>query len=151
MTLYPNKLNFKVKCLSPDELPEAVALIWEEFSEFEASEYSKEGVRAFRAALDDGERNRAMAFYGAFAAGELIGVLAVRKPQHIGYFFVKAEYQRKGVGRALFETMCLDFERKEFTVNSSSYAVEIYRKLGFEPTGAEQVESGIRYTPMKFG
>ena len=151
MTLYPNKLNFKVKCLSPDELPEAVALIWEVFSEFEASEYSKEGVRAFRAALDDGERNRAMAFYGAFVAGELIGVLAVRKPQHIGYFFVKAEYQRKGVGRALFETMCLDFECKEFTVNSSSYAVEIYRKLGFEPTGAEQVESGIRYTPMKFG
>ena len=151
MTLYPNKLNFKVKCLSPDELPEAVALVWEVFSEFEAPEYSKEGVRAFRAALDDGERNKAMAFYGAFSAAELIGVLAVRKPQHIGYFFVKAEYQRKGVGRALFETMCLDFERKEFTVNSSSYAVEIYRKLGFEPTGAEQVESGIRYAPMKFG
>ncbi len=151
MTLYPNKQNFKVKRLSPDELPEAVALIWEVFSEFEAPEYSKEGVRAFRAALDDGERNRAMAFYGAFSAAELIGVLAVRRPQHIGYFFVKAEYQRKGIGRALFETMCLDFERKEFTVNSSSYAVEIYRKLGFEPTGAEQVESGIRYTPMKFG
>ena len=151
MTLYPNKLNFKVKCLSPDELPEAVALVWEVFSEFEAPEYSKEGVRAFRAALDDGERNRAMAFYGAFSAAELIGVLAVRKPQHIGYFFVKAEYQRKGVGRALFETMCLDSERKEFTVNSSPYAVEIYRKLGFEPTGAEQVESGIRYAPMKFG
>lgn len=102
----------KIKRLSPDKLPKAIALIWEVFSEFEAPEYSKEGVRAFRSALDDDERNKTMAFYGAFSAEELIGVLAVRKPQHIGYFFVKTEYQRKGVGQALFETMCLDFERK---------------------------------------
>ena len=134
MTLYPNKLNFKVKRLSPDELPEAVALIWEVFSEFEAPEYSKEGVRAFRAALDDGERNRAMAFYGAFSAAELIGVLAVRKPQHIGYFFVKAEYQRKGVGRALVSVVLEKYRgvrQIELATDDVPETVGFYKALGF--------------------
>jgi predicted GNAT family N-acyltransferase len=37
---------------------------------------------------------------------------------------------------------------RTLTVNSSPYAVPVYAKLGFVPTDREQVQSGIRYTPM---
>ena len=36
------------------------------------------------------------------------------------------------------------------TVNSSPYAVEVYRHLGFTPTGGEQNIDGLRFTPMKY-
>ncbi|MCQ4640814.1 GNAT family N-acetyltransferase [Blautia coccoides] len=41
-------------------------------------------------------------------------------------------------------------ENKEFTVNSSPYAVPVYHKFGFVDTDCEQLTDGMRYTPMKF-
>ena len=93
---------------------------------------------------------RHMPFYGAFHGGELVGVLAMRKPQHISLFFVKEVWHRQGVGRLLFDAMRRDYADQVFTVNSSSYAVEVYRHLGFVPTNTEQLTNGIRYTPMRF-
>ena len=89
-------------------------------------------------------------FYGAFEGDSLIGTLSMREPQHIGGFFVKSDYHRKGIGRDLFNTMRRDYDKQEFTVNSSPYAVEIYRHLGFEVMDQEQTVNGIRFTPMKY-
>ena len=80
----------------------------------------------------------------------LVGVLCMRAPQHIGDFFVEAAYHRRGISRQLFEAMRRDYSRQVFTVNSSPYAVEVYRHLGFVPTDTEQLTDGIRYTPMLF-
>lgn len=44
-----------------------------------------------------------------------------------------------------------DHEKQEFTVNSSPYAVEIYKRLGFAQEDAERFSpEGLRYTPMRF-
>ena len=43
-----------------------------------------------------------------------------------------------------------DYDTQIFTVNSSPYAVEVYRHLGFVATDAEQCTDGLRYTPMRF-
>ena len=56
--------------------------------------------------------------------------------------------------RALFSAV-RDFCRTDpavsrITVNSSPYAVEIYRRLGFTATDAERVTDGIRFTPMTY-
>ena len=139
-----------VKRLSPDELPEAIALMWEVFCRFEAPVYPQEGIDEFRASLDHAERNARMKFYGAYEANTLIGVLAMRAPQHIGYFFVREDCQHRGIGKKLFETMRLDYAVQEFTVNAAPIAVDIYRHLGFVPTDTEKITNGIRYTPMRF-
>ena len=139
-----------VRRLAPEEIPAALELCWRVFLEFEAPEYSPEGVAAFRASLDDRERTRQLDFYGAFEVEKLVGVLCMRRPQHIGGFFVDAAYHRRGIGRRLFEAMRQDYETQIFTVNSSPYAVEVYRRLGFVPTDTEQFTDGLRYTPMRF-
>ena len=141
---------YPVRRLSPEEIPAALELCWQVFLEFEAPEYPAEGVAAFRASLDDKERTRQLKFYGAFDGEKLVGVLCMRAPQHIGGFFVDAAYHRRGIGRHLFEAMRRDYQTQIFTVNSSPYAVEVYRHLGFVPTDTEQLTDGLRYTPMRF-
>lgn len=130
------------------EIQNAIDLIWEVFLQFEAPVYSTQGIQHFRECLNDTERTRAMKWYGAFDKGNLVGVLTMREPQHIGGFFVKAEYQQKGFGKMMLTRMKADYEKQEFTVNSSPYAVEIYKHLGFTPTDTEQTVNGLRFTPM---
>ena len=141
---------YPVRRLAPEEIPAALELCWRVFLEFEAPEYPEEGVAAFRASLDDRERTRRLNFYGAFDGEVLVGVLCMRPPQHIGGFFVDAAYHRRGIGRRLFEAMRQDYEAQVFTVHSSPYAVEVYRRLGFVPTDREQLTDGLRYTPMRY-
>ena len=136
--------------LLSDEIKDATELMWDVFLQFVASEYSEEGIQAFRASLDDQERNAAMTWYGAFENGHLVGVLCMRKPQHIGDFFVRADFQGKGHGRQLFARMKEDYTDQHFTVNSSPYAVPIYQKLGFRAIGPEQVVDGLRFIPMEY-
>lgn len=56
----------------------------------------------------------------------------------------------RAIGRRLFEAMRRDYSRQVFTVNSSPYAVEVYRHLGFTPTDREQSVDGLRFTPMQY-
>ena len=113
-------------------------------------DYSPEGVGEFKRILSDEAYINSLKVYGAFYDDKLVGVLAVREPQHISLFFVKAEFQKQGIGRKLFERLKKDSAEKVFTVNSSPFAVGIYEKLGFTATDSEQVTNGIRYTPMKY-
>lgn len=142
------KHAYIIRCLHPDEIRTALDLIWEVFLQFEAPDYPAEGVRTFRAYLDDSEKTGKMKFWGAFDGETLVGTICVRPPQHIGGFFVRGDYHCQGIGRALFDAMRAEYEKHEFTVNSSPYAVEIYRHLGFTAADSEQLADGIRFTPM---
>ena len=42
------------------------------------------------------------------------------------------------------------YAHQVFTVNSSPYAVEVYRHLGFVPTDDEKSVDGLRFTPMQY-
>lgn len=142
----------QIRAILPEELPQAQALVWKTFLQFEAPDYSDEGVRTFEnSVMHDKEFIAKLRFYGAFEAGQLWGVLATRGDgSHIALFFVDGSRQRQGVGRKLFEAAAANSRAAKITVNSSPYAVEIYHRLGFFDTAPEQTTDGMRYTPMAY-
>jgi ribosomal protein S18 acetylase RimI-like enzyme len=85
---------------------------------------------------------------------DIAGVIEVRDYNHISLFFVKKEYQNRGVGKKLTElaiTKCREHQPAAtyIDVNSSPYAVHIYEKMGFVKQSEEQIKNGIRFTPLK--
>ena len=91
------KHAYIIRCLHPDEIRTALDLIWEVFLQFEAPDYPAEGVRTFRAYLDDSKKTGKLKFWGAFDGETLVGTICVRPPQHIGGFFVRGDYHRQGI------------------------------------------------------
>ncbi len=135
--------------LKNDEKPAALNLAWKVFMQFEAPEYSQEGIETFRNFINDKKSTDSLMMYGAFENDEIIGVIATRSDKsHISLFFVNEKYQNQGLGRKLFNTVLEKCESNHMTVNSSPYAVGFYHKLGFKDESPEQLTDGIRYTPM---
>lgn len=135
--------------IEQQDLALALALVERVFLQFEAPDYAPEGIATFRAFLHDPEAVAALTFYGATVEEQLVGILATRGSSHIALFFVEPCFQRQGIGRALFLAAKKVCNTDVMTVNSSPYAVEIYRRLGFLPISGEQMKDGIRFTPMK--
>jgi len=145
--------DFDYSEMSRDKLYDTLALIRDVFMEFEAPDYSEEGIAEFldyleplsiTTMLDDGE----MRIWICEFDDCIIGAMAAGK-EHINLLFVDGKFHRKGIARRLLEIMIEDYNPSEITVNSSPYAVEVYKRLGFAETDSEREENGIRFTPMK--
>lgn len=77
-----------IRPLEADEIPAALSLAWEVFSEYEAPVYSAEGTEEFRKCLNDEAYLSGIEFYGAFESEKLIGVVGIRgEAKHICFFF----------------------------------------------------------------
>ena len=139
----------QIRELNSNEIPQALELTLEVFMEFEAPDYSQEGVDEFQSFLNKQDEIGKLRFFGTFHQNTLLGILAMRN-EHICLLFVRKEFHRKGLAKALFLHILELMKSEKITVNSSPYAIEVYRKLGFTATSPEQVTNGIRYTPMTF-
>lgn len=144
--------NIFVRALEQGERAKALCLAWQVFQEYEAPDYTKEGVEEFYKSIHDENCLSGLCLYGASAQEELVGVIATRNGgSHIALFFVDGKYHGQGIGTRLFQTAWEKCAFGKMTVNSSPYAVSIYHKLGFHVTDMEQVVNGLRFTPMEFG
>ena len=144
-------MEYNIRKLESIETKTALVLVNRVFMEYEAPDYTEEGVGEFNKTMRDEEYLSKLCMYGAFAHEKLIGVIATRSEgTHIALFFVDGGFQGKGVGRSLFQTVLADCESNRITVNSSPYAVPIYKKLGFTETDTEQTVNGLRFTPMEY-
>lgn len=140
-------MNITLYELNHSEVATALELTWKVFMEFEAPDYSQEGIDEFRRFLANHVKVEKLQFYGAFSREKMVGVLAMQQ-SHISLLFVEKEFHRQGIARSLFQYMLSHTSGDSITVNSSPYALDVYRKLGFIATSAEQITNGIRYTPM---
>lgn len=119
--------------------------------QYEAPDYSEQGIRTFTDFINNKEATDNLQMYGAFMNGELVGVIATRNSgNHIALFFVDSKYHRQGIGRKLFEKAAAVSTADNITVNSSPFAVAVYQKLGFVPDCGEMLTDGLRYTPMTY-
>lgn len=92
-------------------------------------------------------------YHVAIESGELAGVIATRDNQHLFHLFVCEAFQRRGLARQLWavarETCLAAGASGVFTVNSSRFAVGLYRKLGFIEVGPAVEQHGVVCVPMK--
>ena len=132
------------------EMSKALELVWKVFMEYEAPDYTEEGIIEFKKAIDDISWVRARDFYGAYDENNnILGVIATKDLTHIALFFVDGKHHKQGIGRKLFDKVKSLNSGKFFTVNSSPYAHEVYKHLGFVDTDSEQSINGLKFYPMK--
>jgi GNAT superfamily N-acetyltransferase len=145
--------------LKRSDLKNALDLVWTVFLEFEAPDYSPEGIEEFKKFISYDSmmiqfEKEELCFWGCIINQELTGVIATRGTSHICLLFVNKEYHRQGIGKRLFFTVIEDCKRKSngktITVHSSPYAVEVYHRLGFVDLDQEKTVNGLRFTPMSY-
>lgn len=139
--------------------PAAKELAWKVFCRFEAEQYGEEGTENFRVFLQDEmlEKMISLGNYVVFAAVDerenMVGIISLRKENHISLLFVDADYHRQGIGKALIQEAAKHVLRTTkhttMTVNGAPYALEFYHKIGFLDLAPEQTTDGIIYTPMQ--
>ena len=138
----------EIRKIDYEKLSEALELIWKTFMEYEAPDYSQQGIEEFKKSIYDKEWLLAREFYGAYEDNALLGVIATKDKSHIALFFVDGKYHRRGIGRKLFEKALDENDKDYFTVNSSPYAKEAYEHLGFECIDDMQCINGLKFYPM---
>jgi GNAT superfamily N-acetyltransferase len=141
----------RIEKINAENREKALTLVLSVFMQYEAPDYSENGIQTFTSFMNNKESITKLEMYGAFMNGEIAGVIATRScGNHIALLFVDGKYHRQGIGRKLFETVVKESTGDKITVNSSPYAVDVYKKLGFIPDSDEQLADGIRYTPMTY-
>jgi len=134
-----------------DKRAQALKLVLDVFMQYEAPDYAAEGIDTFVNFLHDESQIDALEMLGAYDGEKIVGAIATRgNGSHISLLFVDGALHRQGIGRQLFAEVLRRSPAQSISVNSSPFAVEAYRRLGFTPTGGEQVRDGIRFTPMLY-
>lgn len=154
--------NIIIRRINAEEVADAMALVLEVFMQFEAPDYSPEGVETFKRDIVENPEYLESArlgvcpIYGAFDGDMLVGLMGMRSNKtHINLVFTKKEYHRRGIARAIFSYLLEDILKENpaldaLTLNSSPYGLPFYLAIGFIPQSDEQEINGIRFTPMKY-
>ena len=149
------KLTYRT--MQPEEADRAAELVSRTFLEFVAPAYPAEGTQTFLTyAGADPLRERLAAgavTLIALEGDDLVGMIEMRRLDHISLLFVDGQHQGRGIAReltrrALAIARAADPALTRVTVNSSPNAVEAYRRLGFQLTDDLQQQNGIIYQPM---
>lgn len=154
--------NIVIRRITGDEVESAMSLALEVFMQYEAPDYSPEGVETFKKDIVENPeylenaRQGKCPIYGAFDGEKIVALMGMRSSKtHINLVFTKREYHRKGIARAIFRYLLEDITQENpalnaLTLNSSPYGIPFYLAIGFLPLSEEQEMNGIRFTPMKY-
>ncbi len=83
----------------------------------------------------------------------IVALLSSKNTTHIFHFFILPQYQRKGIGTALWRNYLFQLPVHRplmITVKSSDFACDFYHKLGFVDKQPRCVENGLVYTLMQY-
>ena len=152
------RMSYEFRWAKADEWAPAMEMIWKTFLKFEGNDYTEEGIRNFFDFITDDKLHAAFLrgdyqMMVALDEGRVIGVGSIRNRNHLSLLFVDEDYHRRGVGKTLLEKLCQYLQREEgerfMSLKAAPYAVEFYRKLGFNAVNGEEEYSGIRVTSME--
>ncbi|MGD9212693.1 MAG: GNAT family N-acetyltransferase [Desulfobacteraceae bacterium] len=147
--------KIQIREMHTEDADQVFELVKAGFDEFVKPDLTEEGVTEFFRAVQEFIYTRPDNHFIMIARSEnkIIGMIDVKDNNHICLFFVAKEFQRKSVGGQLLENTILKSipnspQIFEITVNSSTFAVSIYKKLGFKQSNAKQMVNGIKFIPM---
>lgn len=150
--------NYCIKNVDFKDIEEAFELVKDVFMEFDAPDYSQEGVNEFINKIIENKefinkfKTGEQIMIGAFHNNKIIVVLAISTRNHISLVFVDKKYHRMGIATKLVNEIASRLKSKnidKIKLNSSPYAIQFYEKIGFIATDIEQIKIGIRYVPME--
>jgi len=131
------------------------ALIGRGFDRFVRADLTEEGVAEFARAA------RLMIFKQppehfvmvAESDGLIVGMIDMKNYSHICLFFVEPSCIGQGIGRGLLDHAIVECrthkaDLQQIDVNSSLWALSVYRSLGFRQRKPEQMINGIRFVEM---
>jgi GNAT superfamily N-acetyltransferase len=141
----------------PGDIPEISRLISDLAARYIVHDFTAEGAERLLSAMSE------HAIAGYFQDGyrchvaetheSLAGVVATRDNRHLYHLFVADRHQGRGLATRLWHVArdaCLaEHDAREFTVNSSRFAVGFYEKLGFVRQADFQEHGGVISIPMK--
>ncbi len=140
-----------IKEIDKTAFDDALSLVWRVFQEYEAPDYTQQGIDEFYNSIHDESFLSKLSMLGAYVSEELVGVIATRNNgTHIALFFVDGNYHRQGIGKKLLRKVLEQSTALRATVNSSPFAVPVYRKMGFIDTDKEQIVNGLGFMPMAY-
>jgi GNAT superfamily N-acetyltransferase len=149
----------RVRLMRPDEALEVACLVRRVFDACVAPCFDEQGRQEFYAYIEPAAfRQRSESGEGpcwvAEKLGQIVGILAQRGADHVSLFFVEADRQRGGVGRALLgaaiaHALAADPPATALSVHASPNALGAYQRMGFGQTDVEQCVHGIRFVPMR--
>ena len=140
----------EIKQLFDKEKNEALLFAKRVYLESKDESYTEMGIETFCSFVDNKQITVSFKIFGAFKDNVLKGIIATDEgKRHITLFFVEKLSQGKKIGKNLIQFILKNNKNSYITVNSSRYAVPIYKKLGFEKIDEEKEKDGIKFTPMK--
>lgn len=147
-----------IKEISELDLHDALTLCRRVFNRFQKNNYGLLGTLEFYRYTEYNRIKNIIRYsdfiiFGFYLIDELIGIIAIRNYKHISLLFVDEDYQHMGVGRVLVDyakEYCRKFDMVYYiSVNSSIYAIEFYKRLGFFMNNNIISErNGIKYIVM---
>lgn len=146
----------EIRLLQRNDLAQAMELTKKVFMEFDAPDYSTEGIENFLKFIEteniyDMFDHKELYCYGYYNENEILGIIATTGRNHICLLFVDKACHRRGIATKLFSE-ALKYRNKDekITVHSSPYAFPIYRHWGFIADNEEQLVDGMRFIPMTY-
>ena len=148
--------NIVIKLAEARDWEAAIGVAWITFQQISEQVCDEEGARGFRDGLTSTQLyidflQGNYPLFCAYQGNKVIGMLGLKNMKHISLFFVKKEYQGRGIGKELL-VACKEYCKKHgvsnLTVNAAPTGLPFYLANGFKASAGERFEKGLRFTPM---
>ena len=150
-----NKICYST--LTIEDIPEAYSLVRKVYDEFVSNENNTQGNSIFYDFIKPEKAQKRLSEISfaivAKVNTRICGIIEVKNNNHICLLFVKKNLHKHGIAKAMFKLAidkCIQNKRNYIDVNSSLYAVPIYKKLGFRKTENRKLINGIQFVPMLY-
>lgn len=150
-------MDFTTRAVTEREAEAASAVVHASFVQLASQDWGTQAQQLFLTdALPErlGEKIKVSAYAaGAFVDGHMVGFLLMPEPSVLSMLFVHPKWLRRGIAKTLWESARTRIEVAFPTVrtvelNTTPYALEFYRTVGFVPISTEFERRGARATRM---